>query len=642
MAKKSKVDISELMGDITKDISSENKVSFKGQVTDIINFVESKEYIGPIKLYPMQKLLLKVFYRGSIGNEDIELTDEEIELCKKHDLVDEDRGDVLGKYYSDNIFSELVLVWGRRSGKDFLASIMALYETHRLLEIEGGDPYEYYGIGAASPINVLTIANSNDQAKISFQEMKSKLMSSDYFSDKFLPEGIESKQMFLLTPKDKEENEKREERGLPPTKGSVVLEVGHSNSDSLLGKSVFVLILDEVASYKQTGGASSGERIYEALQPSTITYVREDYILDEDGNKIPELDEDGNPVMDEYGDQQYKTTKRYDGKIISISSPRGKDGILYDLYEGGEDHPRRLVCRLPTWVVNTRHSMESLRENSSNLTEEGFWMEYGAEFSGTAGSAFFSRDEVEKCFHGSYQLSEVGKVGNIYFAHLDPAKTSHNYGLVVLHKEMFLTEDNKKDFKVVVDHLKFWHPTPGNPIDLDEVDEYIINLKRRFYLGMITFDQRYSDSSAKKLAKAGIPAKMTSFTSNYKMSIYDNLYNLVNQGRIVIPAKGEAAQLLRQEMINLQRKWTARGYRVIPNSEAEFDTDDLVDALAGAAYTCLHKEVEKLPRSSVMAFDPHGGPNSARVWNSMSGPIGYGTGQQIDNQRNKIRSWPQR
>ena len=33
----------------------------------------------PVNLYPLQKIVLKIFYRGSIGNEDLKLTKEEAE-----------------------------------------------------------------------------------------------------------------------------------------------------------------------------------------------------------------------------------------------------------------------------------------------------------------------------------------------------------------------------------------------------------------------------------------------------------------------------------------------------------------------------------------------------------------------------------
>jgi len=284
-----------LFDDIKQTINTSD-YSVSGDIPDIIEFCESSDYLGlshlanPVNLRPIQKIILKIFYRGSHGNEDIQLTEDEIDICKKLQLVDENRGDLLSKYNNKSIFRELVLVWGRRGGKDFCGSIIALYETMKLIEM--GNPYERYNISESAPIGILTVANSKDQAKIAFREIREKLVFSKYFKDKIGPDGIESNCIWLQTPKDKQDAKEFKEQGKPLVKkGSILIQVGHSNSDSLLGSGVFVLILDEVASYKHTGGASSGERILAALQPSLTTYAVKKDKFDDDGNLLYKKDE---------------------------------------------------------------------------------------------------------------------------------------------------------------------------------------------------------------------------------------------------------------------------------------------------------------------------------------------------------------
>jgi len=484
MPSKKFVSVSDMLKDMMGTIPvSNDKPPY---IPSIMEFCESTKYLDfphtGIQLYPMQKIMFKVFYRGSAGNENLKLEDEEIELLKKLELTNDENGNVLQKYESNKIFRELVLVWGRRSGKDFCVGTVACYEAMRLLECPGGDPYAVYNIAASAPITILTIATAAGQAQLAFNEMKSKILKSPYFADKFIPDGITSNQIFLLTPKDKEENKEFERKKLPLKKGSICLEVGHSNSDTLLGKSVFVLILDEVASYKQTGSASSGERIYTAMTPSLNTFGRNLPVLDEDGKQ--KISVDGVPV----------TRRVYDSKILSISSPRGQEGIFYKIFKETHDVEDRLSCRLPTWSVNPRESIESLRRANPNMTEEEFWMEIGAEFSGTAGENAFPAESVKHCFELGRQFGvknkDLGRPGFLYFAHLDPASTSHNYALVVLHRENFINKETKKnDFVIVVDHVKFWHPTPGKPVKVEEVDDYVIKMRRRFNLGLVTYDQ---------------------------------------------------------------------------------------------------------------------------------------------------------
>jgi hypothetical protein len=266
-------------------------------------------------------------------------------------------------------------------------SILACYEAAKLLESPEGDPYKLYKLGSGAPFTILTVANSSAQAQVLFNEIKDKIINSNYFADKIVPEGILSDQIHLLTPADKIKNAELEARGLPKSPGSVIIRCGHSNSDSLAGISCYCLLLDEIGLYKQTAGSSGGESIYRTLAPATATYVRQEKVIDPYGNEI---------VQD-----------FYDGKIICISSPRGKEGVFYELYRKSSVVGHRVMCKLPTWIVNPTQTREMLREKFSNMTEEEFMMEFGAEFSGTAGQTFFTRDMVEKCFYNNMRLSTL-------------------------------------------------------------------------------------------------------------------------------------------------------------------------------------------------------------------------------------------
>lgn len=632
MAKK-KTQVSQLFKDLHNEIVSNLNVAT--YIPDIITFCESPDWLAlplhptnPINPYPMQRIILKAFYRGSVGNENLTLTDEEIQKCKDLGLVDDDKGDVLGKYNSGALFRELVLVWGRRSGKDFLVSIIALYEAMKLLECPGGDPYSMYEISSANSINILTIANSQEQAKIAFREIREKLLYSPYFKNKFTSDGVGGSWIYLLTPKDKQDNINFKAQGLPTTKGSVAVIVGHSNSESLLGMGCIVLILDEVASYKNTGGASSADRIYTGLTPTVSTYCR----------RIYEKDDDGKIIVDPITGQRVVKQRIYDGKILSISTPRAKEGKFYELYSTAAAQADRLVCRLPTWEVNITHNRDSLRESQATMSETEFNMEFGAEFSGIGSEYFFTEKQVESCFKDHpFELREIGEPGRLYFCHIDPATTSHNYGLVILHREHFIDpKTNKTDFIIVVDHVKFWHPSAGKPINEDEVHEYIVALKRRFHIVMLTYDAWNSQKGIEALTKNGIPNKMTRFSKYFKMQIYKELENSVNADRLKIPYH----QYLRLEMLDLQRKFDATGFKVFPKKDGDgVKTDDLVDCLAGAVYQAFNQIANRLPTGKLIEF----GNSSVNqiTWMSAQGvPYGVGTGQQITRQLERRASWP--
>lgn len=603
------------------ELSSAKSGDSTGYIPNIMEFVESPDFLGlsfyeptPIHLYPFQKIALKAFYRGSIGNEDLKLTEEEISLCKENGVDDPDfeQGDLLHKYESDELFKELILVWGRRSGKDFVISILALYEAMKLIETPGGDPHALYGLSTGAPFTILTIANSAKQAEVLFQEIKDKVLKSAYFSDKISPEGILQDTLFIMTPADRRRNEEMKARGLPPSHGSIVIRSGHSNSDSLAGIGCYCLMLDEIGLYKQTPGSSGGEAIYRTMAPATATYVR----------KIKYTNEEGV--------EQEKHI--YDGKIICISSPRGKEGIFYDLFHTSPKVPHRISLRLPTWVVNTNQSHKGLRDTFSQMQDDEFNMEFGAEFAGTAGQSFFPREVVEDCFKASIQLKEYGDPGKFYFCHLDPATSSHNYALCVLHRENYIRKDNGKlDFKIVVDHLKFWQPSRDKPIVNEQIEAYIKKLSRRFYFSQVSFDQWNSTASIKALQAVGIPAKLTRFTKRHKIIIYDFLYDLASSGRLHIPNH----ELLKNEMLYLQRKYMPTGYRVYAKRDGVVRTDDLVDALAGACFATSEREDSRLPQGRLARISVNNGADQT-VWRSMQGvPYGVGPGERVAKEMDK-------
>jgi len=500
------------------------------------------------------------------------------------------------------------------SGKDFIVSIIALYEAMKLLECDGGDPYSMYELSSANTINILTVANSKAQSNIAFSEIREKMFHSKYFKDKYIKEGISAGSIYLLTPQDKINNKEFKEKGLPQRKGSVGIIVGHSNSDSLLGMGCIVLILDEVASYKTTGGSSSGDRIYAALTPTVQTYVRKTYVKDEKGEFVYSH---GQKIIQE---------RIYDGKIISISSPRAKEGKFYQLFNEAPSVSTRLAMRVPTWDVNPQHTRESLRNDNNTMSETEFNMEFGAEFSGTGLESFFTEDQIKPCFTGhNLKNNPMGSPGKVYFVHLDPATSSHNYALVVLHKEYYLNRETQKaDFRIIVDHIKYWQPTNG-PINPNEVMQYVINLKQRFHIGLITYDSFASQESILKMRKAGIPNKETKFTGIYKFNIYKELENLINSGRLFIPYDN----LLYQEMIELQRKFTPTGFKILPKKEGDgVRSDDVCDALAGACYIAIEKHVHKLPYARIVNLGNPSGQDT--VWRNMQGGVyGVGSGQQV-------------
>lgn len=727
----------EVVNKIKEQVNIDSNDSLS-RIPNIIDFCNSKKYLNlsadGVSLYPMQQLILKCFYRKQTGNENLELTPEEIHLLESNNMTQ-----VLDKYNSEAIFRELVLVLGRRcisedstlcdkngkinkigdlwdnnirnigvyslneidykiyyienaeiilngiqpvysvtltdgrnidvtdnhpfltvegwkllkdlkikdkiavpnnklkthgkdkdsndilwipiksieykgkqrtfdisvpkenhhnfiandiilhnSGKDFLTGIIACYETMKLLECPGGSPFSYFGLAKGNPIHILTIATSADQAKILFNEIKTRMQASEYFLPKI--KNIESEKIWLMTPEDRK-IEAELKKNKQTVQGSICVRCGHSNSEGLLGKRVWTLLLDEVASFKDSGGSSSGERLYTALGPCTSDFKKPNsFYIDPSDNRKKAV---------------------YDSKIISISSPRSEDGILYKLYSTADESFNRLVFRLPTWKVNSNFDEESLRSEFKYMSATEFSMEFGAEFSGMSGEKYIPDHYLETAQNIGRSIGIKQEIQGhpyvAYYAHLDPATTSHNYALCVVHmetrvrnKETAAGTEKEKYNLFVVDHLKFWTPSKNQVIKVSEVDEYIIDLAKRFRFKLVTYDDWNSASSIEKLRKKNIPTKITKFRSHYIAQIYDNLESLLVNQRLALPYKSTEADLLFNELKYLKRIYTPKGFKITVDKEAPVRTDDLCDALAGALYSALDVSSKGFPMSGTV------------------------------------------
>ena len=623
---KKKIDYNNVFHNLKSKIMMES-ADEESYLPNIIEFCESSKYLNlsgqGINLYPVQKIILKTFYRGQKGNETLQLTDEDMQILQDYKL-----DNVINKYNSEYLFRELVLILGRRSGKDFITSLMALYEAMWLLEVPGGSPFSYYNIATGNPIHILTVATSAPQASILFKEIKTRIQFSPYFKSRI--GKIESDRIYLLTPEDKDNNKKLIDDGMDSsvTPGNVVVLSGHSNSEGLLGYRCFALLLDEVASFKTTTSALSGDRIYSALAPSTADF-RNPHKFSPDTNSK------------DYPDGLYVL----DSKIISISSPRAEEGILYRLYKEANETPERLVFKLPTWKVNIKFPEQALRREFKLMGPAEFAMEFGAEFSGVGGEMYIPDKYVDEAMEMGRELglhqAIAGKPGTIYYAHLDPASTSHNYALVILHVEdRIRSKENEHGIRVkekikffVVDHIMAWKPSTTDAINVGTVDEYIIDLSHRFRFGMVSYDSWNSTQSIAKLRSKGIPSKVTHFRTQYKMHIYNHLEHLLINHQIALPPTGPWAITLIQELKHLKRIFRPTGFRIKPDPEAPITTDDCADALAGACGSALDVAYGGYPKSGIVELPQTRSGEQNQIWR-----IGQGifTGNQWIHSRKYV------
>lgn len=598
MSKAQKNDyLGSLINDIVMDSSCD---AIDDGIADIITFCEDSRYLDmagqspPMSLWPMQKIVLKLFYRGSRGNEHLVLTEDErrelLDISENEELdYDETQGgfrQILEKYDRGNPHNTLLLVMGRRSSKTLMVSIIAAYEAYKLIEL--GNPHKYFSergveITAGKPIAILNVAVSAKQAYDPlFLEIESRITRSPYFTDKVNYSACTKGTIYLLTESDREEMKRRKAENIDiPVDGSIVLMSGHSNSNSLRGKAAICVLFDEFAHFIQTDGRTSGDESLRALSPSVKQFGVE-------------------------------------GRVVLLSDPKGRDGQFWKLFQLSQERAKApderdmldeysqpklkddsiLALQIPTWCMNPTPDLSKeslLKERAKDSV--GFACTYGARFMGEEGTAYFDERRITECIDVGATATEMGDPRHVYYIHLDPATSSHNYALCMVHAVTYINRYQEVRRKVFVDLLKFWQPSQNGPVCIADVERTIKELCRRFTVGTVTFDQWQSAQTIQNLQAIGIRAYETRFVGSYIRAIYGELKTLVNNGDLVMYPN----QQLIGELKNLQYKILKSGFSRFFDKNSEYPSDDCCDALAGAVYRALNvHSAAKLPQSVVV------------------------------------------
>lgn len=558
--------LSVAIGALKAQNSAFSEYSQYGEVVDIITFCDSPLYLdllnpkNKLNLYVSQRIILKCFYMGDVGNENLKLTKEEWEWLyakEEHEVLD-------GETYENNIkdvikkmlsrerdksfgkFSTLQLVLGRRAGKTVMASIITVYEAYKLLTINGGNAHEYYNCPAGDEIAIINVALSQEQAGILFGQIAARLRDSPFFQNRVASQSASEIRLFTNT-----DLERLKKKSAIKTLGSIVLMCGHSNPDSLAGRSAILILFDEIAFYDESGKVT-GTYFYSRLKPSLSKFY-----------------------------------ERGDGKVVMISSPNKQNGIFWDIFEKSKNEPSTLSFQLPTWSVNDDVSYdleETQKDRRANI--ERFMIEYGAQWAtgGDFGN-LFPAELIDRCVRHDIQRHTRPSNKFNYYLHIDPANGGNNYVAVLVAKERYVNHFGKKRTRCHLANLWIWRPVPKVGLQFHLIDKEVVYICSIFRPNLVTYDAYNSKQSMELLRSHGINTKFVPFNRSMKQKMYQNLNDLMvyePTPELCLYSDGGDADLLISELKGLRKKRTQRGFGIIPDKHGEVNTDDLADALAGA------------------------------------------------------------
>ena len=484
-------------------------------------FVQDKKFLGLPALSPIQ----------------LEIVRHSTQILKKptlQKLMGQAEGEEYYNKYTDN---EVICMLGKGSGKDHCSRISIAYTAYLMHCLT--DPLAYYGKANGVYIDLLNLAVNAQQAqRVFFEPLKNLLLSSPYFNSVGFEPRV-SEIFFFSRP--------------------VRCFSGHSESEGWEGYEVMTVVLDEISAVKtdaelrgETRSKGSASAIYNMSKLSVMS-------------RFPEV-----------------------GKVILLSFPRYKGDFIQQRYFGAQskEEPKTWFIKAATWEVNPTIKREQLEsEYIRNPIEARARFE--CEPPSMEDAYFRDPDRVRKAFmYGSSPIDEDGQFekwfnnsdGHTRFIHIDLGLKRDRSALSMVHSPGFKeikTGMGVETLPVVnVDLVYSWEASPGQEINFGQVRQMIIDLCRRFEVGLVTFDRWQSVEMIQSLRAHGINADFHSV----KKTDYDTLMTTIYDGRL----RGYWNELLVEEEL-LKLRLFSNNKIDHPNSGSK----DLADALTGSVYNCI-------------------------------------------------------
>jgi hypothetical protein len=481
-------------------------------------FVKDKKYLGLPDLSEIQT----------------EIVRHSTQIFRKPTLIKlmgEEKGT---KYYNNYTDNEVICMLGKGSGKDHCSRISIAYASYLLHCLR--DPLGYYGKAHGVYIDLLNLAVNAQQAqRVFFEPLKNLLLSSPYFNSVGFEPRV-SEIFFFSRP--------------------VRLFSGHSESEGWEGYEVLTIVLDEIAAFKtdselkgDTRAKGSASAIYNMSKLSVMS-------------RFPEV-----------------------GKVILLSFPRYKGDFIQQRYYNSREkkEPKTWTIKAATWEVNPTIKREQLEsEYIRNPIEAKARFECEPP---SMEDAYF-RDEnlVRKAFnYADNPLDEEGRFHPWFnnsdshrrFIHVDLGLKRDRSALCMTHcsgiTEIKTSMGVEKLPVINVDLIYSWQAEPGEEINFASVRQMIIDLCRRFDVGLVTFDRWQSVEMIQSLRALGVNADFHSV----KKTDYDTLMTAIYDTRL----RGYwDNHLVEDELLKLRLFSNNRIDH--PNSGSK----DMADALAGSVF----------------------------------------------------------
>lgn len=322
-----------------------------------------------------------------------------------------------------------------------------------------------------------------------------------------------------------------------------------------------------------------------AVVPPTLKSVRgfacPVAVLDEVGVWYQDSDS-ANPDYEIYRAVSPGMVQFPDRKIVGISSPWNKAGLLYRFYEAGtngrkitnrpkDEFKDVLVLHCTTAGINNPRIDKTYLVQEQARDPRAFERECLATFYDSI-SGFLPSSLVNKSIdNGVAERPPSDKL--IYVAAMDPAFKNDAFGFTIVHQE--------PDGRILQDVVRRWVGTKEEPLNPEAVLAEIANICKKYKNFLIYSDQYQLESLQQIASKFHLILSEVAFTGGNKATIYGDLQQLLHQGRLRLLDDYETTK----ELKTLERKLTGGGAMQI--SAPAGLHDDMATVLAIAVHKAM-------------------------------------------------------
>jgi hypothetical protein len=270
-------------------------------------------------------------------------------------------------------------------------------------------------------------------------------------------------------------------------------------------------------------------------------------------------------------------------KIVGISSPWNKAGLLYQYYESGTDgwkvpieamrEQARDVAVLhgPTAVMGNPQVTREFLAKEKQRNELAFEREILAQFQDSI-SGFIPSVLVQEAVDLGI-LERPYVFGTNYFCAIDPAFKRDSFGFTIVHNE---------NGKIIQDVVRRFTGTVSTPLNPAAVLDVILPLAKTYGCQVLYTDQYQFESFRQMAEERGFALFPVPFTAKSKSELYGNLQGLFLQRKIRLLDDYETIK----EVKSLERKLTEGGSVQIaaPSGQHDDMATVLVIAVSQAMY----------------------------------------------------------